>query len=1097
MNLSAPFILRPVMTTLLTIAIIAFGVACYNSIAVSNLPDVNYPIITVTVPFPGTNPEIMANTVATPLEKQFMNIPGLKTVTSSNTLGSSTIILEFEIDRNIDLVAVDVESAISAAIPQLPPNLPSQPTFRKVNPSSTPVVYIAATSPTMTLGQIYDYANTFIGQRISIIDGVSQVVVYGSPFAVRAQMDPRHLASLGITLQEVSNAIAEGNQYQPLGQLDGDSTAFTIYDNGGLFKAEDYTNLIVAYRNGAPVRVGDLGEVVDSLQMDRSFRRYIDKQIDQPSVTIAVQREPGANAVKLSEAIHELLPKLQKQLPGSLELFTIFDRSDSIKESVREVEFTLTVALILVVLVIFIYLGNARDTIIPSIVMPLSIIATFAVIYPIGYTMDNLSLLALTLAIGFIIDDAIVVLENIVRKIEEGNPPLKAALLGTEQISFTILSMTLSLIAVFIPLIFMAGLIGKLFQEFAVTLAVVTLISGIISLTLTPMLCSRFLASNGKDREGKMAENARRLNEWMRNHYERALKHVLDHRPMMLIIGVLSVVLSLVFFKILPSDFIPDEDIGFIIAYTEAEQGTSSDQMHEYQNQVINALRDDPSIATIFSNSATPEYRQGILFLRLVERSKRKSINELIPLFNNKLKGIPGVNVYLKNVPLIDLNIGPQVRGSYQYLIQSLDTNELYSSAEALIKKMRSDPIFQGVSSDLEIKTPQVNLDIQRDLASSLGINVANFEQALLLGYSGNRVSRIQTPINQYDVIVELKRDLQRSIGSLDYLYLPSLTTSQTATAQQSVSGAQSASSNQSVLLAQPVSNTQLFVSNQVNGSSTSNPLLPVYNNVPSIGSQTVNFIGTTNLVPLNAVANWNLGVGPASINHFAQFPAVTITFNLARGVALSTGLDHLQKLADETLSKQVTGDMKGAAQTFRESISSMGFLLIITIFVIYIVLGILYESFIHPITILSTLPPAIVGALITLWIAGLPLSLYSYLGIILLIGIVKKNGILMVDFALDNIRQKGESAERSIYEAALQRFRPIMMTTIAAIMGALPIALGIGAGAESRRPLGLVIIGGMVVSQLITLFLTPVIYLYLEQVSERFAAWRARKSAR
>lgn len=1062
MNLSAPFIHRPVMTTLLMIALIAAGISSFNYISVSNLPDVNFPTITVSVPYPGTNPQTMANTVATPLEKQFMTIPGIKYVTSTNTLGSTTIVLEFEIDKNIDLAAVDVDAAIVAARPKLPPNLPQDPTYRKINPSATPIIYISVTSPTMTLGDLYDYANTFIGQRISILEGVSQVLVYGSPRAVRAQMDPGQAAALGISLQDISTAISQANQYNPLGQFDGTYKASTIYDNGGLFKAPDYDSLIVAYRNGAPVRIGDLGLVVDSLQNDRSMRRFVDKHHDQPSVTLAVQRQPGANTVKLADSINQLLPKLTEQLPRSIELFVVFDRSIPIRESIHDVEFTLILAFILVVLVIFVYLGSTRDTLIPSIVMPLSIIGTFAIIYPAGYTLDNLSLLALTLSIGFIIDDAIVVLENIVRKIEEGETPMEAALSGSKQISFTILSMTLSLIAVFIPLIFLPGLIGKLFQEFSVTLAVVTLLSGIISLTLTPMLCSLFLPPREKQHENRLGKMSLALNTWMLDHYKRGLNWVLHHQGLALSVGLLSIALSVLLFKILPSDFIPGEDIGFITGYTEAEQGTSSDQMSHFQRQVVDVLKKEPTIASIISISGNPQYRQGIVFFKLIDRNLRQSTVDLIQELNKKLKNIPGVNVYLKNIPLIDLNIGTQVRGDYQYLIQSLDTDALYAGAEKLIEKMRNDPTFQAISTDLEIKTPQINLDIDRDLASTLGINAQTLEQALLLGYSGNRISRIQTPIDQYDVILELNRDLQRSSDSLDLLYLPSTIGGQSNTGTvtvQSVASFQN-SSFSSVTGNQYVANNQAAASNQ---------------------------LVTNQLVPLNAVATWKEGVGPASINHFAQFPAVTITFNISPQVPLSKGLERLRVLAKESFPPLVYGNVKGAAQIFEESIRNMGFLLIITIFVIYIVLGILYESFVHPITILSTLPPAIVGALITLWIFGMPLSLYAYLGIILLIGIVKKNGIMMVDFALDNIRTKGESAEKSIYDASVVRFRPIMMTTIAAIMGALPIALGIGAGAEARRPLGFVIIGGMIVSQLITLFLTPVIYLYFERLRERF----------
>lgn len=1020
MNLSAPFITRPVMTTLVMFALLVLGVFAYVKLPVSNLPDVNYPIITVNVPFPGANPETMANTVATPLEKQFMTIPGIKSVTSSNTLGSSSIVLQFDIDKNIDLAAVDVEAAIVAAKPQLPPNLPQDPVFKKVNPSATPIIYLAVTSPTMTQGQLYDYANTFIGQRISIIEGVSQVFVYGSPFAVRAQLDPGQIASLGITQSDVSTAISRGNQYQPLGQFDGTFTSSTLYDNGSLPNAKAYDPLIIAYRNGAAVRIEDIGVVIDSLQNDRAARRFIDGKIDQPSVTLAVQREAGANTVKVAEAVRALLPMLEKQLPASIDVIVVFDRSQSIRESIHDVEFTLILAFFLVVLVIFIYLGNFRDTLIPSIAMPMSIVITFAAIYPLGYTLDNLSLLALTLAIGFIIDDAIVVLENIVRRAEGGEAPFVAAMEGSKQISFTIVSMTLSLIAVFIPLIFMAGLIGKLFEEFAITLTIVTLASGLVSLTLTPMLCSRFIPPKSAVHEDKIGALSKRLNTWMLDHYKRGLKRVLAHPLLVVMLGVICVVLSAYLFKALPTDFIPDEDIGFVIAYTEAEQGTSSDQMNKYHHQILEVLKKEPAIASIISNAATPEYRQGIVFLSLVPRSDRPAIPDLIQDYSAKLKKIPGVNIYFKSVPLIDLNIGPQVRGAYQYLMQSLDQNLLYDAAENLITKMRDDPTFQGISTDLEIKTPQINLELQRDLASTLGIDAQSFEQSLLLGYSGNRVSRIQTPIDQYDVITELNRDLQRIDSSLNLIYLRSSTTQQ--------------------------------------------------------------------LVPLSAVANWTEGVGPASVNHFDQFPSVTITFNIAPGVPLSAALQKLREHASASFSPKVTGDVKGAAETFEEAVHSMAFLLIVTIFTIYIVLGILYESYIHPITILSTLPPAIVGGLLTLYITGRPLSLYAFLGIILLIGIVKKNGIMMVDFALENVRSKGESAEKSIFDACIVRFRPIMMTTFAAIMGALPIAFGIGAGAESRRPLGLVIIGGMIVSQMITLFLTPVVYLYFERMREKYS---------
>lgn len=1028
MNLSAPFILRPIMTTLLAIALLAAGLFAYTKLPISNLPDVNYPTITVTAPFPGASPEIMSTTVATPLEKQFMTIPGINNVTSTSILGETTIVLEFDITKDIDLAAVDVNTAIRAARPHLPPNLPQDPTFKKTNPSATPIIYVVVTSPTMTDGKLYDYANTFIGQRISIIDGVSEVVVFGYASAVRAQVDPAHVSSLGITLEDLATSIANQNQYQPLGQFDGTFVSSTIYDNGALYDAEEYGSVIVAYRNGAPVRLRDLGQVVDSVQNDRGEQRYVDETIDQPAIILAIQQQPSANAVKVANAIKELLADLEKQLPASIQLKIFFDRSLSIRESIHDVEFTLILAFILVVLIIFAYLGNPKDTLIPAIVMPLSVIATFVAMYLLGYNLDNLSLLALTLSVGFIIDDAIVVLENIVRHIEAGEEPFEASLEGSRQISFTIVSMTLSLVAVFIPLVFMAGLIGKLFQEFSLTLTIVTIISGIISLTLTPMLSSRFLRPREmKSQSSWIMSFSITMNAWMLGHYKNRLKWAFSHRKTVLLIGAASVVLSLYLFTVLPTDFLPAEDIGFVTAYTEAEEGTSSDQMMVYHGKIVDILRTEPAIQSMISISSTPELRQGQILLSLAPRDKREHVIDLLQDLQAKLDKIVGVKVYLKNIPLLDLNVGTQVRGAYQFLMQSLSGPELYTAAEKLIEKMDQDPIFQAVSSDMEVNTPQINMDFQRDKGATLGVNAENFERALFLSYSGNRISRIQTPIDQYDVILELARELQRDPSSLVFLYLRSIL-------------------------------------------------------APSPDASVVN----PNLVPLAAVSTWKEGTGAASLNHFAQFPAVTLNFNIIPGIALGDALHRLKDLASESFSEKVTGFVKGAAQTFEEAIHSVLLLLIVTIVVIYVVLGILYESLIHPLTIISTLPSAVVGGLLTLYFTGMPLSLYALLGIILLIGIVKKNGIMMIDFALENIRLKGASPEESIFDACIVRFRPIMMTTAAAIMGAMPIALGFGSGAESRRPLGLVIIGGMLVSQLITLFLTPIVYLYLEKLKQK-----------
>lgn len=1037
MNLSSPFIHRPVMTTLVMLALTLVGLMAYDKLPVSNLPDVNYPTMSIDVSYPGASPETMANTVATPLEKEFLTIPGVTNVTSTSNLGKTNIIIEFEVNRDIDGAAVDVQAAITRARPNLPPDLPAEPSYRKVNPSDTPILYIAITSTTMLPQDLYTIADTFIGQRISTIDGVAQVQVYGSPFAVRVQVDPNKLATLGITLADVANAMNQGNPNLPSGQLDGRTKAWIIQTKGQLVKAADYNPIIVAYRNNAPVRISDLGKAVDSLQSDRISFRYVDKERNQPSVVVAVRRQPGANTVKVANEIKSRLPQIREQIPSSVELEVVFDRSQSIVESIHDVKLTLIIAFFLVIFVIFLYLGNLRDTLIPSLALPLSIIGTFAVMYALGFTINNLTLLALTLAIGFIVDDAIVVLENIVRRVEAGDTPWHASLEGSKQISFTILSMTLSLIAVFIPMLFMGGLIGKIFREFAITLAVVTLLSGIISLTLTPMLCSLFIPPRSNKEKGFFEHFSEKLNDKMLAWYEPKLKWILRHRPVALAIGALSIILSGVFFKTLPTDFIPDDDIGFIIAFNQGDQGVSTEKMKQYQSEFIEILRNDPNIASVVSLASYTTYREGLNFIRLKPHGERKSSFEVIQELYPQAANIVGYNTFFKNVPLIDLSIGAANKGPYQYVLYSLNSDSLYAAAEKLFEIVSKDPTFQGVTTDMEIKTPQVYVDILRDQASRLGITATDIENAFLLGYSGNRVSRIQTPINLYDVILELDREDQRNMGSIPKIYVKNNNVGQSSFVTQG-----------------------------------------------SVQVELVNNAST--VVPMDAVAKWKEGVGPASINHISQFPAVTITYSPAPGIPLGTALDRLKMHAAEVLPSDVIGVVKGAAETFEESLANAGFLLLFAVICIYIVLGILYESFVHPLTILSTLPPAALGGLATIWLFGLPLSLYAYLGIILLIGIVKKNGIMIVDYALDYLRNQGESPEKAIYHASIVRFRPIMMTTMAAVFGAIPLALAIGAGADSRRPLGLVIIGGLLFAQLVTLFLTPVIYLYLEELREK-----------
>lgn len=1018
MNLSAPFVKRPIMTTLIMIALLMVGILSYIKLPVSDLPNVDYPTIEVQVQYPGASPETMANTVAAPLEKQFMTIQGVTRVTSNSTLGQTKINLQFEVTKSMDSAALDVQTAISTAQGNLPPDLPNPPTFKKVNPSDTPIIYIAVTSDTMLLSDIYSYAFTFVGQRLATVDGVAQVLTYGSPYAVRVQVDPEMLASQGVTLLDVQSAIRKASPNLPTGQIDGIDRTAIIRVDGQLKNAEQFNPQIISYKGGNPVRIEDVGEAIDSLQNIRFQLKYVDKNRSQNGVVVAIQRQPGSNTVEVAQRVKQRLPELRAQLPNSLNLDVVYDKSLSIEESIFDVKLTLVIALILVVLVIFVYLGKPADTIIPSIAMPMSIIITFWFMDMLNFTIDNLSLLALTLATGFIVDDAIVVLENIVRRVESGEPRYKAAIEGSKQISFTILSMTVSLAAVFIPLVFMYGLIGKIFFEFSVTMIIVILASGFVSLTLTPMLASFFVSSREGEDESHVKKFSDKLNEKMLDKYKTSLKWVLNNRMSVLAVGLASVLLSLFFFIYLPKDFLPDDDIGFMIAFTQAQEGASPDQIFELQGEFEEVIKKNDNINSFVSLSGYPQTRQGIAFIVLKPYSDRAPITDVIHQIYGEAWKVVGLNTFIKNIPLIDISIGPQSRGAFQYSMQSLHADTLYKSASDFLDKLATLPGIVGVSSDLEINTPELHVEVLRDQAASYGVEVEDIENTLQLAYGGGKIAQIETPFDQYDVILEVLDNYKVKIQDLESLYVRSKT-----------------------------KNT---------------------------------------LVPIRALAKWTETTGPASINHISQFPSVTASFSLMPNVPLGTALESIKKLANETLPEDVIGQVEGAASTFEESITSSAFLFILAIFAIYIVLGILYESFIHPLTILSSLPPAIVGGLLTLWIFGYPLSLYSYLGLLLLIGIVKKNGILVVDYALENIR-KHESVEQSIYDACIVRFRPIMMTTFAAIMGAIPIAIGLGPSAEARRPLGLVIIGGLIISQLITLYLTPVVYLYLEVLNEKF----------
>lgn len=1027
MNISEPFIKRPIATSLLMAGVIIMGLLGYSLLPISALPPVDFPTIQITAQYPGASPEVMASSVTTPLERQFGQISGLANMNSVSSFGTTSIVLQFVLDRDIDAAAQDVQAAINAAGGVLPRGMPNPPTYAKVNPADTPILTLSLTSDSLPLEKVNDLADTVLAQKLSEVAGVGLVTIEGNQKpAVRVRINPSAIAALGTSLEDIRNALVQNNLNAPKGSFDGNRQSYAIGSNDQIFSAQQYADLVVAYKNGAPVRLKDLGEVIDNVENVR-LAGWVD---NKPAVVLDIQRQPGANIIETADRVKALLPKLRSVLPPSIRVDILTDRTATIRASIKDVQFTLVLTVALVVMVIFVFLRKFWATVIPSIALPLAIIGTFGVMKLIGFSLDNLSLMALTISTGFVVDDAIVMIENIVRYIEMGESPMQAALKGSKQIGFTIISLSVSLIAVFIPLLFMTGIVGRLFREFAITLSVSVVASAIVSLTLTPMMCSRLLKAESEENHGRFFQLTERGFAWMLDEYDRGVRWVLRHQFFTLMVAFATLIITIWLYIIVPKGLLPQQDTGLILGVTDSAQSISFKAMSQRQLEVAEIVRRDPDVVSVSSmvgaGTINSTVNTGRIYIALKPRDERKaSADQIIDRLREATRNVQGISLFMQAVQ--DVQIDSRVsRTQYQYTLQDADEVELAEFAPKLLAKFKTLPELSDVASDQQTGGLQLIVDVDREMAARYNVQTQAIDDTLYDAFGQRQISIIFTQINQERVILEVEPNFQLTPASLRKLYVKS---------------------------------------------------------------------STGQMVPLSAFARLKTTTAPLSILHEEQFPAVTLSFNLSPGKSLGDAVKAIQAAEKEIgLPETVLPTFSGSVAEFRSSLKSEPFLILAAIVVIYIVLGVLYESYIHPITILSSLPSAGVGALLALMMTGTDMSLIALIGIILLIGIVKKNAIMMIDFALDAERNEGMAPEQSIHQACLLRFRPIMMTTFAALLGAIPLALGDGTGSELRKPLGISIVGGLLLSQFLTLYTTPVIYLYLDRLGRKVRNWRAKK---